>query len=222
MGTLKFFTGTMGSAKTATLLLDRDDAIRHGGNVITMKSALDTRDGKNVLASRSGLIAFVDEYKEKDNLIELFKPRFAKTDIIYIDEVELITPEQAEQLKKISVDYNIEVKAYGLRTNFKLEPFPGSSMIWSLAECSETLMNRCPCGKNWAIVNARYNYQTGDIEYDGPVIEIGGAGRYVGLCYSCWKKGNITNLLERMKTNNELVEQDRQLAKKLHSERFMS
>lgn len=210
MAELIFNTGTMGCSKTLDLLVRRYDAIGHGINVLTLKPSVDTRDGKNVLASRTGLSAYVDEFDEGENIFKKFKERLKKTDIVFIDEVEFISPEQADQLYQIVKEFHIDVQAYGLRTNFKLGYFAGSEQLFKY--CTEIRMfkNYCHCG-NWAIVNARYDGATGDILYDGPIIEIGGNERYLGLCKQCWEKGNVNGGLEELERNKELLERDRQL-----------
>jgi hypothetical protein len=110
---------------------------------------------------------------------------------------QLMTKEQAEQLKQITIDYDIDVYAYGLRTNFMTKTFEGSKRLFELADSIELLKNLCPCGEP-AIVNARYDGETGDILSDGPEVENGGNERYIGLCYKCWKNGNVKDKIREL------------------------
>jgi thymidine kinase len=200
MAKLYYIIGTMGSSKTAQALIRRHDAIRNGKRVLMIKSALDTRDGKGYLCSRAGICAPVDEFNPSDNLIELFNKRLKTTDLLIVDEVELLTSDQAEQLKQIVVEYKIDIYAYGLRTNFMTYAFEGSKRVFELADSITTLENLCPCGEP-AIFNSRYDAKTGNILYEGPEIEIGGNERYIGLCYKCYHQGNVKDKLEALEKN---------------------
>ncbi len=57
------------------------------------------------------------------------------------------TPEQAEQLFMITVDLNIPVICYGLRADFSLKGFPGSTRLLELAHTIEEMKTICTCGR---------------------------------------------------------------------------
>jgi thymidine kinase len=52
----------------------------------------------------------------------------------------------------------VPVICYGLRTDFKGEPFPGSAYLLALADDIEELKNICTCGKK-ATMNIRVDEQ---------------------------------------------------------------
>lgn len=188
MAKLHFIFGTMGSSKTAQALMQRYNFIEHGKSVLFLKSAIDTRDGKNIIKSRVGIEAPVIEYKKGDNLINIFSENLSKYDVVILDEIELASAKQVEQLKYIAEELEVPVYAYGLRADFRTKMFKGSKRMFEIADVITHVENICHCGKP-AIVNARFKDKK--VVYEGKQIEIGGNERYISLCYSCWKNGKI-------------------------------
>ncbi len=188
MAKLTYIFGSMGSAKTAQALMQRYNFIENNKNVLFLKSAIDNRDGKDIIKSRVGIEAPVIEYKKKDNIIELLTRDLIRFDYVIVDEIELATKKQIEQLKYIAEELDIPVFAYGLRTDFKTQLFAGTKRLFELADVISQVENICHCGKP-AIVNARF--EENKIIYEGKQIEIGGNERYTSLCYSCWKNGKL-------------------------------
>lgn len=62
--------------------------------------------------------------------------------------------EQAEQLFLVTVDLGIPVICYGLRADFMMRGFPGSTRLLELAHTIEELKTICACGRK-AICNGR-------------------------------------------------------------------
>ncbi len=84
--------------------------------------------------------------------------------------------------------YNIPVIAYGLKSDFKQELFPGSKTLLSICDVIENIPVICWCGKK-ATVNARiFN---GEVVYSGEQVLIGGNDCYISLCRKHWKEGKI-------------------------------
>lgn len=194
MSKLYFYYGTMGCGKTLQALIRRYNYIKNDKNILFIKPELDTRDGKNILKSRIGIEAPISTFKPTANLLSLYKKELKEVTGVIIDEVNFLTIEQVEQLRMIVDNYKIPVFAYGLKSDFQSHLFPGSKRLFEIADYHYQLESNCYCGKP-AIVNARY--QDDKIEYEGPLIVIGGAEKYINLCYDCWQKGKIKNEKEK-------------------------
>ena len=180
MGKLTFIYGTVGSSKTATLLMDAY-MYEHNLNkkVLMIKPSVDTRD--DVVRSRVGLerpclkIGENDniKYSDRDIIIET-KSGFThipNVDVIMVDEAQFLTEEQVESLYDISVDYRggIEVETCGLKDDFRRKMFTGSAALLSLADEIRKIDTLCACGEK-AIVNAKY--ENNEFSLNGPQVGI--------------------------------------------------
>lgn len=189
MAKLTFIFGTMGSAKTAQALMKRHNYIENGMKVLLLKPSIDVRNGINFVTSRAGdLKAEATLFDKKYSLLKKLFDIIIDSDVIIIDEVQFASPKNIEDFKKITEKFNIDVFAYGLRTDFTSHTFPASKRLFELADEIVGLNSFCHCG-NDAIINARYD-ESGII-YKGDQVEIGGNERYKPLCYKCYKKGNL-------------------------------
>ena len=70
--------------------------------------------------------------------------------------------------------------AYGLRTDFRGELFPGSAALLAIADELREVRTICHCGRK-ATMNLRVD-QDGFAVARGAQTEIGGNDRYVALC----------------------------------------
>ena len=183
MAKLYFKYGTMGSSKTAQALMFRFNYQEKGKNVVLLKPALDTRDGKTLIKSRIGLEQEAVIIHKNDKIIGLFN--VYDVDAIIIDECQFLTVEQIEELKTITEIHNKPVFCFGLKTNFKTELFPASKRLLEIADSISEIKSICKCG-NKAIINARID-SSGRVINVGDEIVLGGNEAYEGMCYSCYK-----------------------------------
>jgi thymidine kinase len=188
MAELVFYYGAMGCSKTANALMTRFQHLEKNRKVWLIKPATDTRDDiitadgkiKTMVTSRIGLSAEA----EVVHIGERINPPLT-TNVIICDEAQFLTPEQVEDLKKISEQRNMSVYCYGLRTDFQSKLFPGSKRLFELASRIEELDTICECG-NKAIISARLI--DGHVVTEGPTVQIGGDESYRAMCYNCWKR----------------------------------
>ena len=189
MAELIFYTGPMGSSKTAHALMTNFQYKEKGKNVWLIKPAIDTREdqvyqnGKAVKAlvkSRVGITAWADAVQPSDHLCP---PR--GTTAIICDEAQFLTASQVEELKMIADRDDIQVLCYGLRTDFRSQLFEGSKRLFELASVVKNIPVICDCG-NFAVVNARI--VNGAVTTKGNQVDIGGDEKYRAFCYACWKK----------------------------------
>ena len=188
MAKLEFTYGSMGSSKTALALMRRFDLIESGFNVLLLKPSTDNRDGSITIKSRVGIEASAKTYDKEDSILVKFLDEILDSDIIIVDEVQFSTKEQIIELKRIAEEFDKPVYTYGLRTDFKMNFFPGSEYLFKLADTINGLSKTCACG-NEAIINARYD--DNGIIYEGEQVLLGSNDKYKALCYNCFKKGRL-------------------------------
>ncbi len=188
MAKLYFRYGAMNSGKSTALMQVAHNYEERGMQVLVMKPSVDTKGGDK-LVSRLGVVRPVDvAVTPQMDLLELVRGRLAEgasPACILTDESQFFTPQQVEQLLRITVELNIPVIAYGLRTDFSLRGFPGSTRLLELAHAIEEMKTICFCGRkatcNGRKVNGEYVF-----EGDQVVIDQGGEVEYVSLCAQCY------------------------------------
>ena len=85
------------------------------------------------------------------------------------------------------VDLNIPVICYGLRADFSLKGFPGSTRLLELAHTIEEMKTICTCGRK-AICNCRK--VNGQFVFEGEqvAIDLENDVQYVSMCPQCYFK----------------------------------
>lgn len=105
-------------------------------------------------------------------------------DCILIDEAQCLTKAQVVELHRIAIFQDIPVICYGLRTNFKGEPFEGSVMLTALADELQELPTLCHCGKKARMVLRTVN---GRVVTEGDLIVVKGTNERVEYHSVCGK-----------------------------------
>ena len=100
-----------------------------------------------------------------------------------VDEAQILSRAQVWQLSEVVDRLRIPVLCYGLRTDFRGQPFAGSTMLLALAESLEEIKNVCSCGRK-ATMNIRCDAE-GKRLREGPQILIGDAN-YRQACACCF------------------------------------
>lgn len=140
---LTFIYSTVNAGKTANLLMrSHSCSSRNMSHTIYVPEVASGRDGKNQVASRIGFTSKAVSLSEKDNILEKTIKKLVKGDkdeIIFVDEAQFLTREQVIQLSNIVSELEISVYAYGLRTDFRGEPFEGSTYLMSWADVIEEI-----------------------------------------------------------------------------------
>lgn len=154
--------------------------------VLLFTSAKDNRFGKNTIVSRAGLKKDAVGINESFNIFNYVKNIKKPPDCILMDEAQFLTKKQVLQLTDVVDILNIPVICYGLRSDYRSEPFEGSSYLLALADSIEEIKTICHCGKK-AIMNMRV--VNGKPVYKGKQIIIGGNESYVAVCRYHFKQG---------------------------------
>lgn len=186
MAKLYFRYGAMNSGKSTALLQAVHNYYEQGRNVLLLKPAVDTK-GDAMVVSRLGVEKQADILVGPgDSVVELVGPRLLAADYaaVFVDEAQFLSREQVEQLMHLVVHNDLPVLAYGLRTDFQTEPFPGAQRLLELAHSLEELKTICRCGKK-AILNSRKI--NGIRVFDGEQVAIDGQETtYESLCARCY------------------------------------
>lgn len=185
MAKLYFRFGAMGSSKTANALMVCHNYDERGQKAMLMKSAIDTRDGVNIVRSRIGLER---ECISLEAFCALPEDEIKKCNAVIVDEAQFATPEQIDFLAHIVDDYSIPVICYGLRADFQNKLFPGSERLLTIADELEEIKTVCWCGAA-AKCNARYNKH--GIVREGAQVMLGANDNYVALCRKHFLEGNF-------------------------------
>lgn len=186
MSKLHFRYGTMGSSKTAQLLMVKFNYEEKGRRVWLIKPETDTRDGRTIIRSRIGLSAEAEVVKADGDILEMFKKKSGKIDVVIVDEAQFLSACQILQLRKIVSLFNVPVLCFGLRTDFQSKLFPGSKALFELADEIEEIRSICRCGAK-ATVNARLD-KSGTVTTNGNQVELGGNDKYESMCWKCYAK----------------------------------
>ena len=151
MAELTFIYGAMNCGKSTQLLQHAYNYEERGLKVVLMKPAVDTK-AANLIVSRLNIQREVDYLlKREDSIILALADAVEKkghVDAILVDEAQFLTAAQVEELHEIAEIQDIEVKAYGLRSNFLTELFEGSARLLALSNKMVDLTTKCRCGKD--------------------------------------------------------------------------
>jgi thymidine kinase len=196
VGVLRFSFGTMGSGKSTLALQIHHNLVTCGLRGLLL-TRLD-RDGGQV-SSRLGVSAPAIEVHERLDLYDLLD-RHRPLDFVICDEAQFYTAAQAEQLARATDDFEVDVYAFGLITDFRGVLFEGTKRFLEVADERVPMQveARCWCGSR-ATHNARL--VNGDVVYEGEVVVVGDTEANPGeplfgdlvtyqlLCRRHWREG---------------------------------
>ncbi len=184
---LHFIYATMNAGKSTLLLQAAYNYRERGMRVATLISALDNRVGKGFIGSRIGLRAEAEAFGAKDDLFSAIKADHASSPLscVFVDEAQFMTTEQVWQLAQIVDVLDIPVMAYGLRTDFRGELFPGSKALLAIADELTEARSICHCGRKATMVVRMGD--DGKAQRDGAQVLIGGNETYTSLCRRHWQ-----------------------------------
>ena len=192
MSKLYFRHGAMNSGKSTALLQAAHNYEERDQHVLLAKPAIDIK-GEKAITSRLGVDREVDFLITPDlNLRKEFAERvaeFKKTtgnDVacLLIDEAQFLSRNQVDQALEIAVLDGTPVLAYGIRTDFLTNGFPGSLRLLEIAHSLEELKTICRCGRK-AMFNGRK--VDGKFVFDGEQVAIDGVHvTYESLCPNCY------------------------------------
>lgn len=183
--------GAMNSGKSTNLLQAAHNYEERGQKAIIAKPTVDTKDEQ--VSSRLGVKRKVDLHINPDtNVFETFQEitrtirenEGCKIDCLIVDEAQFLTRPQVNDLFMIAVTLNVPVLAYGIRSDFQGNAFPGSMRLLEIAHSLEELKTICRCGQkalfNGRKVAGKYVRSGGQVAIDDGSVE------YESLCGECY------------------------------------
>jgi thymidine kinase len=190
MAKLYFYYAAMNAGKSTVLLQSSHNYKERGMQTLLFTPSIDTRYEQGTIHSRIGLSESALAFKESDNLLAITNHLMKSGQdyaCVLIDEAQFLTRDQVHQLTEITDQLSIPVLAYGLRTDFMGELFPGSQFLLAWADELIEIKTICHCGRK-AIMNMRINAQ-GEAVVEGEQVFIGGNESYVSTCRLHYKRG---------------------------------
>ena len=187
MAKLYFRYGAMNSGKSTALMQVAHNYEEQGMRVLILKPQVDTKGGGE-LVSRLGVRRKADLLiPPETDVFEAVRQANSTAALacVLCDESQFFTPEQADQLFLVTVDLGIPVICYGLRADFMMRGFPGSTRLLEIAHTIEELKTICACGRK-AICNGRK--VNGEFVFEGAQVAIDTVDdvEYQSLCPQCW------------------------------------
>lgn len=195
MAKLYFYYSAMNAGKSTALLQASYNYQERGMQTLLFAPAIDNRHQLGYISSRIGLSAEANLFTPTVNLLEqvkAFLKQKKELKCVLIDEAQFLTKKQVLQLTVIVDRLTIPVLCYGLRSDFRGEPFEGSLYLLIWADKISEIKTICYCGRK-AIMNIRFDAENRKIT-QGKQIEIGGNERYLSVCRKHFKLADGSKL----------------------------
>ena len=173
MAKLYFYYSAMNAGKSATLLQSNHNYRSNGMHTALFTPRLDDRYGQGQITSRIGLQASAHAFESDFDFLSHIQKEHASKPIacILIDEAQFLKRTQVLQLTMVVDQLGIPVLCYGLRTDFRGEPFEGAQYLLAWSDIISEIKTICHSGRK-AIMNARLDGD-GNRVWDGSQVEIG-------------------------------------------------
>ena len=182
MAKLHFRYAAMNAGKSTALLQVAHNYDSLGKRILIVKPAIDSKGGDQVV-SRLGVARKVDFLWADGEALPVAP---GSHDVILVDEAQFLSEKQANQLLYAAVDTGITVIAYGLRSDFRGDSFPGAARLLCVAHEIEEIRTLCPCGSK-ATMNLRSI--NGVPVFDGNQVAIDdGTVEYLPVCPRCHQR----------------------------------
>ncbi|GGW87177.1 thymidine kinase [Alteromonas halophila] len=187
MAQLYFYYSAMNAGKSTSLLQSAYNYRERGMHIAIYTAALDDRFGVGKVTSRIGLQADAKLYRAEDNLESIIAKdhQDRALDCVFIDEAQFLTKQQVRQLVEVVDEMDVPVLAYGLRTDFLGETFPGSHYLLAWADKLFELKTVCHCGRKASFV-VRLDADGNPVK-GGDQVKIGGNDSYESMCRKHFK-----------------------------------
>ena len=195
MAKLYFRYGTVGSAKTLNLLAVAHNYRQQGKRIVLLKPEFDVRFGKESIKSRAGLEMAADILVARDT--KLLEMNWDGVSCALVDEAQFLSALHIEELRMLTLEKEIPVICYGLRTDFRTRLFEGSLRLMELADSIEEVKATCHYCNRKSIANIKH--VNGVATLDGPAVQLGAEERYFPVCYKCYTQ-QINAALDQLAT----------------------
>jgi thymidine kinase len=191
MAKLYFYYSAMNAGKSTMLLQSSYNYKERGMDTLLFIPEIDKRYGIGKIRSRIGLDEQAFSFAPDFDLFTYTKAQQAqnaKLRCVLLDEAQFLTKAQVIQLTEIVDKLDLPVLAYGIRSDFQAEPFPGSLYLLTLADNIVEIKTICHCGRK-ALMNRRID-DKGQVVKEGEQVQIGGNERYLAMCRKHFKEAH--------------------------------
>lgn len=173
MAKLYFYYSAMNAGKSTTLLQSAYNYEERGMRVLLFTPRLDDRYEVGKITSRIGLSAAAIPFGDDDDFFAAVREAHTADPLacVFVDEAQFLSKTQVLQLTQVVDRLGIPVLCYGLRTDFRGEPFEGSKYLLAWAEELVEIKTVCESGRK-ATMNARLDSE-GRRVFEGDVVGIG-------------------------------------------------
>ncbi|MBX9924578.1 MAG: thymidine kinase [Rhabdochlamydiaceae bacterium] len=198
MAKLYFYYSAMNAGKSTTLLQSAYNYVERGMQTLLFAPSIDNRFNKVAVHSRIGLTQEANGFDETTDFfacISSLQENLPNLKCILVDEAHFLKKKQIKQLTQVTTELRLPVLCYGLRSDFKGEPFEGSSYLLAWAEELIEIKTICHCGKK-ATMNIRID-ATGQAIEEGNQVQIGGNESYISSCMLHFRQDNKTFAQDR-------------------------
>lgn len=138
MAQLHFYYGTMGTSKSAELIMNAFNFKKNNVNVECIKPKFDNRFSDNKIKSRVGISTDATVLSSFND----YKPN-KDTKVILVDEIQFFKPEDIDKLVSIADNSNIIVMCYGLLVDYNENMFPTSKRLIEVGAKLHQLKSNC-------------------------------------------------------------------------------
>lgn len=173
MAQLYFYYSAMNAGKSTTLLQSAHNYRERGMQPLLYTPAIDQRSGSQRINSRIGISADAVVFDAGYDFLEGIRHRQQAGPLhcVLVDEAQFLTAKQVLQLTLVCDRLAIPVLCYGIRSDFRGEPFVGSTYLLAWADNIVEIKTICRTGKK-ATMNARLD-SAGNRVTEGEQIDIG-------------------------------------------------
>lgn len=187
MADFKFYYGVMGAGKTTELVKAYKIYQYKNLNPLVIKPVIDNREGfQNGWGTTSSRLIkeSIPAYYFKNLRKELWKLNYQS---IFVDEAQFLTKDDIKVLSDVVDLQNINVLAYGLKTDSNGHLFDGAAELLVKADVIQELPTFCdiPNCEHKATMHLRYIDNKLDLNTKSVVIETGNV-TYKSVCRKHW------------------------------------
>ena len=190
MAKLYFYYSAMNAGKSTTLLQSAHNYVERGMSVLLFTPSLDDRFKLGEITSRIGLTQSAIIFDTEFDLFVHVRDHQKETPIhcVLVDEAQFLTAAQVLQLTLVCDQLGVPVLTYGIRTDFRGEPFEGSKYLLAWAEELCEIKTVCPTGKK-ATMNARLDAE-GNRVWEGEQVDVG--NHYISLSRKAFQLDKVS------------------------------
>lgn len=187
MAKLYFSYAAMNAGKSTLLLQASYNYRERGMRTLLFTSAFYAQAGVGRITSRLGVAADAETFAEGDDLFDRIREhaQSGRIDCIFVDEAQFLNEDQVWQLARVADRLDVPVMAFGLRTDFQGNLFPGSKALLAIADTLREIRTICHCGRKATMVVRQDQY--GRVLLAGDQVSIE-KSVYVSLCRQHWEE----------------------------------